>query len=235
MKRFLIVNADDFGLTPGINRGIAQANERGILTSASLMVRHAGAREATDYARAHPGLSVGLHFDLAEWRFQDGNWEIVYQVVDPQNAEAVRAELDRQLALFETLLGHPPTHLDSHQHAHRTEPAQSVLRSAARTLGVPLRHCAPAIRHCGDFYGQTAEGVPFPEGISLGHLTRIIEALPPGWTELGCHPGFANDLDSIYAAEREEETRVLCDRQIRDVIRRNAVELRSFPQSRTST
>lgn len=47
----MIVNADDFGLSPGVNRGIIQAHEHGIVTSASLMVRRAAAYQAAQYAR----------------------------------------------------------------------------------------------------------------------------------------------------------------------------------------
>jgi predicted glycoside hydrolase/deacetylase ChbG (UPF0249 family) len=58
-RRVLIVNADDFGLSPGVNRSVVQAHERGIVTGASLMVRWPAATEATAYARANPGLSLG--------------------------------------------------------------------------------------------------------------------------------------------------------------------------------
>ena len=70
--RRLIVNADDFGQTAGINEGIIQCSERGIVTSASLMVRWPSARAATEYARAAPALSVGLHIDLGEWAYRNG-------------------------------------------------------------------------------------------------------------------------------------------------------------------
>ena len=65
--RFLIVNADDFGQSAGVNRGVAMAHEQGIVTSASLMVRWPAATGAAAFGRAHPGLSVGLHVDLGEW------------------------------------------------------------------------------------------------------------------------------------------------------------------------
>jgi hypothetical protein len=52
----------------------------------------------------------------------------------------------------------------------------------AGELVVPLRHCDLRIRHCGDFYGQTGEGQPFPEGISADALIEIFAALPPGVT-----------------------------------------------------
>ncbi len=64
IRRYLIVNADDFGLSFGVNRGIIEAFEHGVVTSASLMVNWIGAAEAAAYARQHPTLSLGLHIDL---------------------------------------------------------------------------------------------------------------------------------------------------------------------------
>ena len=63
MTRRLIVNADDFGLTHGVNRAVADAHRHGVLTSASLMVDAPGAEDAARLARELPGLSVGLHAD----------------------------------------------------------------------------------------------------------------------------------------------------------------------------
>lgn len=227
-ERRLIVNADDFGLTSGINRGIAEAHEHGVLTSASLMVRYRAAAEAATYARAHPQLSVGLHFDAAEWRYTSGEWQPVYEVVNADDPIALAAELERQLREFDRLLQQTPTHLDSHQHMHLSEPARTVLTGVAARLNVPLRSCTPRIAYCGGFYGQTGEGEPYPEGISPAHLECTIERLPPGWTELGCHPGYADGLASVYAAEREQELRVLCSPEIRDAISRHGICLCSF-------
>src|SRR5215210_6058372 len=95
--RFLIVNADDFGQSPGVNRGVIAAHERGIVTSASLMVRWPAAAEAAAYARARPGLSVGLHVDLGEWVYRDGAWAARYEVARADDRAAVAAELARQL------------------------------------------------------------------------------------------------------------------------------------------
>src|SRR4051812_5062264 len=114
-QRYLIVNADDFGLSPGVNRGIITAHEHGIVTSASLMVRWPGAVEAAAYAKTRPELGVGLHIDLGEWAYRDGEWIALYQVVPLADHEAVFAEVERQLTCFRGLLGREPTHLDSHQ------------------------------------------------------------------------------------------------------------------------
>ena len=61
--RLLVVNGDDFGLAHGVNEGIIAAHTHGILTSASLMVGTPAASQAAELARAHPELSIGLHFD----------------------------------------------------------------------------------------------------------------------------------------------------------------------------
>ena len=65
-RRVLIVNADDFGQSPSVNRGIVQAHRTGIVTSASLMVRQKATAEAIELSRACPALSLGLHLDLGE-------------------------------------------------------------------------------------------------------------------------------------------------------------------------
>jgi chitin disaccharide deacetylase len=227
-KRYLIVNADDFGQSYGVNRGIMAAYEHGIVTSASLMVRWPAAAEAAAYSRGHPNLSLGLHFDLGEWIYRDETWVPLYEVVPMDDTAAVASQLSEQLATFGRLVGRRPTHIDSHQHIHRSEPVHSVLIEAARQLGVPLRHYSPEIRYCGDFYGQTGTGVPFPQAISIDRLIDILAALPPGITELGCHPGEASDLISMYRDERREELKALCDSQVRATIVAEGIELRSF-------
>ena len=232
--RHLIVNADDFGQSPGVNRGIIEAHQRGIVTSASLMVRWPYAAEAAAYGRAHPDFSLGLHFDFGEWCQRDETWTALYEVVPLDDAVAVSAEASRQLARFRALAGKDPTHLDSHQHDHRSEPVRSVLIEIAGTLGVSLRHCSPEISYCGNFYGQMADGSPHPNAISVDGLIETLAALPPGVTELGCHPGWGNDLDSMYVRERATEVEVLCDDRVRTAIVRAGIELRSFRGTRKS-
>lgn len=228
MSHRLIVNADDFGLSAGVNRGIIQAFERGIVTSASLMVRQPAAAAAARYAREHRALSVGLHLDLGEWIFQQGEWRPRYEVVDPTDAGAVTAEIGQQLEAFRRLAGAEPTHLDSHQHAHRHEPVRALLIEQARALSVPLRECSPSISYCGSFYGQDGEGCPLPGAISVGNLCAILAALPDGITELGCHPGNAADVETAYRSERAAEVEVLCDPRVRQKLAKLDFDLCSF-------
>jgi chitin disaccharide deacetylase len=227
-QKYRIVNADGFGQNSGINRGIIAAHENGIVTSASLMVRWRDADEAAQYSREHPSLSLGLHFDLGENAYRNGAWVPLYQVVPVDDITAVADELSRQLAIFHALVGRDPTHIDSHQHAHTREPARSVAVELARKLAVPLRHCSPEVRYCKDFYGQMPEGSPLPNAITVEALIKILAALPPGITELGCHPGEADDLETMYRVERAEEVKVLCLPQVRAAIVAMDIELCSF-------
>ena len=105
VSRRLIVNADDFGQSEGINRGIIQAHDRGIVTSASLMVRWPAAAAAAAWAREHPQFSVGLHIDLGEWAFRAGEWTPLYQVVELDDTESVAGEVDRQFLDVRTRAG----------------------------------------------------------------------------------------------------------------------------------
>ena len=227
-KRYLIVNADDFGHSSAINRGVIHAHDHGIVTSASLMVRWPAAVEAAEYARNRPGLSLGLHLDFGEWVYKDENWMPVYNVVPLDEVKALRDEASRQLAVFRTLTGRDPSHIDSHQHAHLREPARSVVLEAALELRIPVRDCSPEVRYCGRFYGQTAKGSPYPEGITSDALIEIMSQLPPGITELACHPGEGEVPCTTYTGERGIEAKTLCDARVRAALIEMGIELCGF-------
>jgi predicted glycoside hydrolase/deacetylase ChbG (UPF0249 family) len=227
--RNLIVNADDLGLSRGVNAGILQAHARGIVTSASLMVRQPAAAEAVALLAEHPRLAVGLHLDLGQWDYRDGAWVSAYERCDQDDVAAVGAECRAQLQAFRRLTGREPTHLDSHQHVHDSEPVASQLGAIAIELGVPLR--GRAVRYEGGFYGQMGKGEPLPETITVAALSALIAALPAGWTEIGCHPGLQVSLaESSYAHEREREVRTLCDPSLRTLLSEQGIALRSFAE-----
>jgi len=223
----LIVNADDFGLSAGVNEGILRAHRDGIVTSTSLMVRQPAAAAAVAAAGAHPALSIGLHFDAGEWERHDGEWRPRYLWVDDADADAVAAELDHQLQAFRALTGCDPTHLDSHQHVHRDEPARSILARCARQLGIPLRHQSAA-RYYGGFYGQGRDGERLGYAIEPAGLVTSIRELAAGTTELACHPAAEVDPTWAYGSERTIELETLCHPSVRAAIAERGVELRSF-------
>jgi predicted glycoside hydrolase/deacetylase ChbG (UPF0249 family) len=199
--RFLIVNADDLGLSVAVNEGIFEAHERGVVTSASLMVGRPAAAAAAEALAEHPDLAIGLHLEPSDCR--------------------------GQLKRFRELVGRDPTHLDSHKHVHEAEPVRAVAEAMAADLGVPLRN--RRIRYEGSFYGRPG-GQPRPEAISPDHLIQLIETLPPGWTEIGCHPAAGPVPSSSYDAERQVELRTLSDPRVKTLLNVSDVRLCSFAQ-----
>lgn len=228
-RRFLVVNADDLGLSAAVNDGIFAAHDEGIVTSASLMVRQGAAVAAAERAVEFPELAIGLHLDLGEWNYEAGEWMQAYSYCDGDDPEAVAAECRAQLERYRALLGRDPTHLDSHQHVHESEPAKGVAETLAAELGVPLRN--RAIRYEGGFYGQSGKGESFPEGITPNALMELISALPPGWTEIGCHPAAGPVPTSSYDAERQIELATLRDPQVKNLLNVMQINLCSFAQA----
>lgn len=218
--RTLIVNADDFGASAGINSGIIEAHARGIVTSTSLMVTGKAATDAVRLAGEHPALGLGLHWDL------DAGGK---PRVDTEDPAALRSELTCQLEAFGELVGRPPTHVDSHHHIHREPGINSIARELVAPLGVPLREDGP-VAFVGGFYGQWEYGVTDLTHVSPEFLIWILRnEVGEGWTEIGCHPGHVRgDLTSVYLAEREVEVATLTDPQVRKEIDSLGIRLASY-------
>ena len=227
-ERSVIVNADDFGRSHGINRGVVAAHEHGIVTSTSLMVCWPASRDAAWYARDLPRLDIGLHLDLAEWVYESGTWRPCYERVDLSVAQAVRDEAWWQIDRFDQLVGSLPSHIDSHQHVHLSEPARSVVLDIGTELGTVVRGEHPAIAHRGDFYGQSGTGVPNPGALGPEALIRLIDSLRSGITEIGCHPAEGDESGSVYSHERDVERQTLCDPAVREELDRRGIILTSF-------
>ncbi len=218
--RFLVVNADDFGASTGVNRGILECHVDGVLTSTSAQVTGTAVDEAVSMSRDHPELAIGLHWDIVgedERTFDSYDWD------------AVRREFRDQLARFEDLFGRGPTHVDSHRHQHRQPHLRPVFRELVEPLGVPLRDDG-RVQFVGDFYAQWEWQVTDLEKVSVEAFLGLLERrVPPGWTEFSCHPGYAgDDYSAVYLEEREAEVRTLTDPRLREAIEADGISLVSY-------
>jgi len=223
MAKYLIINADDFGYALGVNQGIIAAYEQGIVLSTSLKVDAPLATEAAVLTRRHPNLGVGLHFTATNTQGP---------VIDLFDVAAVERELVRQYQRCCDLLGKPPTHLDSHHHVHLRRELQPVFLAWATEQRLPLRGLG-LVQYNSGFYGQWYDEEwqlhPAPELIGVDNLTRILQTLPEGITELACHPGHLSaDLHSSYATEREIELATLLNPRVRTVIHDLEITLTNF-------
>ncbi len=218
--KLLVVNADDLGYDPEIDRGILEAHEHGIVTSATAMVDAPFAGAAL---RSAPrSLGVGLHAVIASG-------------VSTSQAEL---ELRRQLGRFAALRGVAPTHLDSHKHAHAAPAVLDAFVKVAAELGLPVRSIdAPmraALRARGvlaadRFLGDASLRPAWTREALFGALSAIEE----GVTELMAHPGHRpSQARTSFGAEREVELAALCDETARSVLASGGVRLCSYAEVR---
>jgi lipopolysaccharide biosynthesis glycosyltransferase len=222
--KYLIINADDFGQSKEITRGIISAHENGVVSSTSLIVDGEYSKEAAILARKHPKLGIGLHF-IAD-NFYTG------PLFDLDNKKAVSDELNRQYKKFTKLVGKKPTHLDSHHHIHLRKNILPIFINFSKKNRLQLRNTGK-IKYIGNFYGQTYDDKlrphPIHGCISLESLEKIIRSLPEGTTELGCHPGFITpNLKDPYNKERKLELGVLQNKDLKREIERLGIKIINF-------
>lgn len=248
MKR-LIVNADDFGRTEGINAGTLDAHRRGIVTSATVMVLEAHAASGVRRARAEsPRLSLGIHCVLTgggrpasdpaklPTLAPGGRFVRNAEALPPRiGADEIRRELEAQIARFEELAGGPPSHLDSHHHSALHPSVQPVFAAVALERGFAVRGATPeaarALRALGLHVPDAFFDGFYAAGATRDNLEAILAGLRGGTSELMCHPGYADEellAGSSYAREREGEVEILCDPKIRALCVDSGVSLVSF-------
>jgi predicted glycoside hydrolase/deacetylase ChbG (UPF0249 family) len=154
MSRELIVNADDFGRSPGVSRGILKAHRQGIVTSTTVMINQQGVDVQLQEALNRTELGIGLHLAFTAWRpvlppsrvpdLVDRQGHFLDQHTIWAQAESIplrqlRDELTAQVDRFTELAGHPPDHLDCHHFVHLYPPFFALYADLAARLGLPLR------------------------------------------------------------------------------------------------
>jgi hopanoid biosynthesis associated protein HpnK len=154
--RRLIVNADDFGFTSGVNRAIVEAHSRGIVTSATLMANGLAFAAAAQLAKTVPGMSVGCHVVLIDGQPVLGAKQVLTltnrdstaplfrndlktfaarAIVGRLNTEEIEAEAAAQIRKIQAA-GIPVSHVDTHKHTHLFPSVLRPLLRAARACGV---------------------------------------------------------------------------------------------------
>jgi predicted glycoside hydrolase/deacetylase ChbG (UPF0249 family) len=155
MLRQLVVNADDLGLTVGVNNGIFDAHDRGILTSASLFANAPATVDALGRIRVRPSLGVGVHLALVDGTpmlppgrvptliEDDGRFRASWKpfIVACLRGRVAFDEIERELtAQIERIRseGIRLTHLDAHKHVHAFPPIFAIVARLAERFRVPV-------------------------------------------------------------------------------------------------
>ena len=155
MLRSLVVNADDLGLTVGVNNGIFDAHDRGVLTSASVFANARATGDAIARARRRPALGIGCHLTLVDGQptlpparvpsliAGDGrfrrSWKpfIVSCLLGRISMTEVEQELTAQIDRLRSA-GVALTHLDAHKHVHAYPPIFEIVTRLAERFRIPV-------------------------------------------------------------------------------------------------
>jgi len=220
--RKLVVNADDFGFTRDVNRGIVEAHRNGILTATTLMASGAAFDDAVGLARENPSLDIGAHLVL-----------VGEPPFPPTVAQLMRAVVLGRIRIYEEMLaqvrrildaGLEPTHLDTHKHTHLLPPVLDAIARLSeeykipwvrRPFDFPLTPAGPGVswakRATSKSFGIVRRrfgrvlarhscrstdhfaGFQITGRYGAVDLGRLIRMLPEGSTEFMCHPGFCGD------------------------------------------
>ena len=206
----MIVNADDFGLTSGVNQAIAQLNAEGVITSASLMARAAATDEAVRMALNTPTLGVGCHVVLVDGepvlsarhdipnlatagsgRFRSSLPGFLAWLFDdsqrrgpfhPAAAREIEAETTAQIALLQRR-GLRLTHIDTHKHTHMFPTVLRPVLRAAKAAGID------AVRNPFEpaWSVRATAGASWLRRAEVSVLRRLFE---PGFRRIVAEEGF---------------------------------------------
>lgn len=173
MIRQLVVNADDFGFTPDVNRGILEAHRHGILTATTLMANGDAFEDAVRLAGEAPTLDIGCHLVLV-----GGRSLVAGSPYPPTVTKLLAALARREIDPYRELqaqvrriveAGIHPTHLDTHKHTHLAPSVLDAVARLAREFGISW------VRRPFDFPMGALGGVPRLErltSLALGLARR---------------------------------------------------------------
>ena len=223
MPKRLIVNADDYGRTASVSRGIRQAHLQGIVTTTTAMMNFPTAQDDLRVVMAEcPQLGLGVHLVLTAGRPvlppeqvrslvtghggfpQLSRFEETASQMDPAELQAEwRAQIEKFLATGAAL-----DHIDSHHHSsYFTETSMGVMLDLANEYHAPVRNPLSVTEDSGRIANHARrllaeKKTPCPtyfytsfydNGITLQNLLAILNSLSDGIAEIMCHPGFVDE------------------------------------------
>jgi chitin disaccharide deacetylase len=220
----LIVNADDFGYSRGINYGIIDAHKYGIVNSTTMMMNMPGVNHAVELVKEHPTLNLGIHLvltcgkpllsDVPSLIDDQGKFKRLNNFMKDNNLSLMELEREWTAQIDRFLdFGLTATHFDSHHHVHSIPEFLPVIQRLSRKYNLPVRRISE----------QPVEGVPsftdrffhdfYGDGVTDDYFVELSKRDIDNQTiEVMCHPGYL-DYDvlsgSSYAAQRVKETCIL--------------------------
>jgi len=213
--KYLIINADDFGYSYSVNKGIIEGHLDGIITSTTVLVDANAAHEAKNL-KDYPNLSVGLHFN-------------------PKPDEDLETEFKRQLELFESIVGHKPDSIDTHKSPPSDkENMEMMLRKYTKEQNTPVRKLGK-VKFIRSFFGLNIDvtGSLDETKVTVKGLKNAIDEATDNVNEIMTHSGYCDDYllsKSSYNVTREKELKSILDPRIKPYIASRGIKLVNWVQ-----
>lgn len=242
----LIVNADDFGMSTGVNYGILECFKNGIVTSTSMMVNTPGFEHGIELMRQNK-LDVGIHFvltirkplmnpiEIPSLVNDRGEFEHNIKRLDVADKNEIKLELMAQLNKFINT-GFTPSHIDFHHEVNFAKNALEVAIEIAKEYNLPMRAFEPnsiakmneaGIKHSKKFlYEFTGKNLTIESFIN-----EVNKARGEDLAEIMTHPAYLDNYlqnYSSYNLQRVQELEILTCKEIKKFIKDNEIELIGF-------
>ena len=240
MVKKLIINADDFGVTEGVNKGVIDSHTDGVLTSATMLVNMPFTEQAFGEAKKYPDLGVGIHLaatigkplvpDAKSFTDAEGNFLKLANYLGGDvvaDVEELYIEWKAQIEQFIRLAGKLPTHIDSHHHVHTLPQHHGIVAQLAKEYDLPVRQSEAFLdtyEHATfmmDFYG---------DDLTVSTITDALET-DVEIMEVMCHPAYLDQRtyeSSSYNLPRMKEMEILRSEALRGFIQQNGIQLITF-------
>jgi predicted glycoside hydrolase/deacetylase ChbG (UPF0249 family) len=243
-SRYLIINADDLGLSSEVNCGIFAAHEKGVVTDSSLLIKSPHAQEAIEMIKKNLPFHVGIHIELDQllgWESPGkeklSRQELHLLMNDPSFGRKVKEEISEQVEAFLDT-GLTPSHIDTHHHVHGFPQIFEPIVEAM------MRYQIKAIRFSKNGYSlmgredirlsakttQRMEDMLLKKSIVYPHhlidplFPFSLHELPVGVTELMVHPSSGGDQ------WRQRDFEMLTTPRFMETVHEEGIELISFSE-----
>lgn len=245
----LIINADDFGYDRGVNTGIIEAYNEGVLTSTTLMAGMPGFDEAVDLAKKNPNLGVGAHLTLTCGNSVGHNYKTITdknnkflkisayedeEFLKKIDLNEIYEEWDLQISKI-LKAGIEPSHLDSHHHVNSVEDIKNIFIDLSKKYNLPVRNnfnVPEQIRTTDklvDFFDKIGSNKKIWRHMDINNLIK--DCLTYESIEVMCHPAYVDYFllnNSSFNVGRTSTLNELKNNKIKDIFKKNNIKLVNF-------
>lgn len=240
MKRLVVV-ADDFGLSSGINKGVIESIEKGIVTEPSLMVWCPGTDEAIDKIKDMGYEQLGIHITLNNFiasskYLRNADYE---KLLNNTTEENLRKLVLAELSEFERLVGNKPTHITSHHNVHLHPKIIDCTAHYANDNGIPVRKTNDLESGKGLETIEKAKTTDYIFSHIKGSYQETFDdflndlaTVEEGKTvEIFFHPGYVDEIVSKYSSltnDRERDLKLATNQDFRTQIEKMGFKICNY-------